>query len=78
MAGVSLYLDEELLEKLKAESRKTGRSVSAIVRDAIREYLSSRAREKAKSEFLKILKEANLGSWEEVEKEREGFDAGRS
>ncbi len=70
MPAVSFYLPEEVLKALREEARARNTSISRLIRTSVETQLDLEKRKKAKSEFLKVIRTAGLGTWEEAHKER--------
>ena len=70
MPAVSFYLPEKTLKDLRAEARARKTSVSRLIRTAVESHLDSEAKRKAKGELARMLRAADLGSWEELHSER--------
>lgn len=68
---MSIYIDDELLEKLK--ERKP--PLSAVVRDALKEYLEKEVKEEdydfIEKSLVKTLTTKGEKAWKEVQKERD-------
>ena len=78
MPAVSFYIPEGVLKELRAEARNRKTSVSRLIRTAVEEQLDAAARKKAKGELARMLRSADLGTWDElhVERTRESDDRG--
>ncbi len=78
MPAVSFYLPEEILRELRAEARARKTSVSRLIRTAVETHLDAEARKKAKLQLARMLRSADLGSWDELhaERTRESDDRG--
>ena len=72
MPAVSFYLPEDVLKALREEARARNTSVSRLIRTSVETQLDLEKRKRAKSEFLKAIRSAGLGTWEEAHKERTG------
>ena len=70
MPAVSFYLPEDVLKALREEARARNTSVSRLIRTSVETQLDLKKRKSAKSEFLKAIRSAGLGTWEEAHKER--------
>jgi predicted transcriptional regulator len=70
MPAVSFYLPEDILKALREEARARHTSVSRLIRTSVETQLELDKRKGAKSEFLKVIRSADLGTWEEAHKER--------
>jgi predicted transcriptional regulator len=70
MPAVSFYLPEDVLKALRDEAKARNTSVSRLIRTSVETQLDLEKRKKAKSEFLKAIRSAGLGTWEEAHKER--------
>ena len=70
MPAVSFYLPEDVLKALRQEARARKTSVSRLIRTSVEAQLDLEKRERAKSEFLKVIRSARFGTWEEAHKER--------
>ena len=70
MPAVSFYLPEDVLKALREEARARNTSVSRLIRTSVEAQLDLEKRKRAKSEFLKAIRSAGLGTWEEAHKER--------
>ncbi|OGD18443.1 MAG: hypothetical protein A2Y69_03620 [Candidatus Aminicenantes bacterium RBG_13_59_9] len=70
MPAVSFYLPEDVLKALREEARVRNTSVSRLIRTSVETQLDLEKRKSAKSEFLKAIRSAGLGTWEEAHKER--------
>ena len=78
MPNISIYLNDETLEVVRAKSRIEKLPLSTIVRSAIEQYLDIAESKKARSHLLKALvKKQALGEWEELHSERTSADAHR-
>ncbi len=77
MPAVSFYLPEDILAHLRAESKARNMPVSNIVREAVLRYLQAEEKQNSKKEFIKMLRKADLGTWEEVHAERERSESNR-
>jgi len=78
MPNISIYLNDETLEVVRAKSRIEKLPLSTIVRSAIEQYLDIAESKKARSHLLKALvKKQPLGEWEELHSERTSADAHR-
>lgn len=79
MPNISIYLNNETLEVVRAKSRVDKLPISTIVKDAIEEYLNISESKKARDHLFETLaKKRPLGDWEELHKERTSADAHRS
>ena len=70
MPAVSFYLPEDVLKALREEARARNTSVSRLIRTSVETQPDLEKRKRAKSEFLKAIRSAGLGTWEEAHKER--------
>jgi predicted transcriptional regulator len=70
MPAVSFYLPEDVLKALREEARARKTSISFLIRTSVEAQLDLENRTRAKSDFLKAIRSAGLGSWEEAHKER--------
>ena len=70
MPAVSFYLPEDVLKALREEARVRNTSVSRLIRTSVETQLDLEDRKRAKSEFLRAIRSAGLGTWEEAHKER--------
>jgi predicted transcriptional regulator len=70
MPAVSFYLPEDVLKALREEARARNTSVSRLIRTSVEAQLELDKRKRAKGEFLKAIRSAGLGTWEEAHKER--------
>jgi predicted transcriptional regulator len=70
MPAVSFYLPEDVLRALREEAKARKTTVSRLIRTSVETQLDLEKRKRAKSEFLKAIRSAGLGSWEEAHKER--------
>jgi predicted transcriptional regulator len=70
MPAVSFYLPEEILKELRAEARNRKTSVSRLIRTAVETRLDLEKRKKAKTDLIRALRTADLGSWDELHEER--------
>ena len=70
MPAVSFYLPEKTLKELRAEARTQKTTVSRLIRTAVESRLDAEARRRAKRELARMLRAADLGSWEELHSER--------
>jgi predicted transcriptional regulator len=70
MPAVSFYLPEDVLKALREEARSRHTSVSRLIRTSVETQLELEQRKKAKGEFLKAIRSAGLGTWEEAHKQR--------
>jgi predicted transcriptional regulator len=70
MPAVSFYLPEDVLKALREEARARHTSVSRLIRTSVETQLDLEKRKRAKSDFLKAIRSAELGTWEEAHKER--------
>ncbi|MDL1970176.1 MAG: ribbon-helix-helix domain-containing protein [Candidatus Desulfofervidaceae bacterium] len=77
MPAISLYLEKELIFRLKREAQKRRVSISCLVREALDKYFAADKRVMARERVFDLLKQTPLGEWEEAEKERELADACR-
>ena len=57
MKRTQIYLDEEVYRYLKAESKRTGKSISEIIREKLRSEINQ-----SKESLLKAMKEVS-GIW---------------
>jgi len=71
MPAVSFYLPEDVLKAVREEARARRTSVSRFIRTSVESCLDVEARNKAKSEFLRSLRDADLGSWEGTHEDRD-------
>lgn len=78
MPGVSFYLDQTVLDTIKAKSKASHKPVSKIIREAVEQYLSHDEKQAAKESVLSTLSKSRplggLKNWEELHKERAGAD----
>jgi len=70
MKRTQIYLDEKLHSLLKEESRKTGKTVSEIIRQRL--WSSFKENQDKKEQLLKALDRA-FGAWEERDIDIESF-----
>jgi len=70
MPAVSFYLPEDILKELRSEARNRKASVSRLIRTAVEAHLDVEARKKAKGELVRVVREADFGSWDEAHGER--------
>jgi hypothetical protein len=70
MPAVSFYLTEKILKELRSEAKARRTSVSRLVRTAVETQLDIESRDKAKQEFMRRLREAEWGSWDDLHAER--------
>lgn len=78
MPNISIYLNDEILEAVRVKSRIEKLPLSAIIKEAIEEYLNISESKKARAHLLKVLiRRRPLGDWEELHKERTLADAHR-
>jgi len=70
MPAVSFYLPEGTLRELRAEARARKTSVSRLIRTAVEAQLDDAARKKAKGDLTRMLRTADLGTWDEAHAER--------
>jgi Arc/MetJ-type ribon-helix-helix transcriptional regulator len=70
MPAVSFYLPEKILKELRSEARTRKTSVSRFIRTAVETQLDIESKNKAKQELVKRLREAELGSWDDLHAER--------
>lgn len=70
MPAVSFYLPERTLRELRAEARSRKTSVSRLIRTAVEAQLDVESKKKAKMELARVLRTAELGSWDELHAER--------
>jgi predicted transcriptional regulator len=78
MPAVSFYLPDDVLSHLKAEAKACKKSVSCMIREAVVGHLEKEQKGKAKTQFLRLLRGADLGTWEGVHAERQRAEIGRS
>ena len=72
MPAVSFYLPEDVLKALREEAKVRNTSVSRLIRTSVETQLDLEKRKRAKSEFLRAIRSASLGTWQETHKERTG------
>jgi len=78
MPNISIYLNDETLEIIRAKSKVEKLPLSAIVKDAIEQYMNISESKKARTHLLKTLTSKRpLGEWKELHKERTSADADR-
>lgn len=78
MPNISIYLNDEILEVVRAKSKAEKLPISTIARDAIEQYLKISESKKARKHLLKtLIKKRPLGEWEDLHKERNSADAYR-
>lgn len=78
MPNISVYLNNETLEAVRAKSRAEKMPLSTIIREAIENYLDISESKKAREHVLKTLTgKKPLGKWEDLHKERTSADAHR-
>ncbi len=70
MPAVSFYLPEDILKELRSEARNRKTSVSRLIRTAVEAQLDIDARKKAKKELVRMLRESDLGTWNDLHGER--------
>ena len=70
MPAVSFYLPEDVLKALREEAKARNTSISRLIRTSVETQLDLERRKRAKSEFLKAIRTAGFGTWEEAHKER--------
>ena len=70
MPAVSFYLPEDILKELRAEARNRKTSVSRLIRTAVETHLDLEMRKKGKTDLIRALRTADLGSWDELHEER--------
>jgi predicted transcriptional regulator len=70
MPAVSFYLPEDVLKALREEAKARNISVSRLIRTSVETQLNLEERKRAKTDFLKAIRSADLGTWEEAHKER--------
>ena len=70
MPAVSFYLPEDILKELRSEARSRKTSVSRLIRTAVEARLDIDARKKAKKELVRMLRDADLGTWGDLHGER--------
>ena len=58
------------MKALREEAKARNTSVSRLIRTSVETQINLELRKKAKSEFLKAIRSAGLGTWGEVHKER--------
>jgi len=78
MPAVSFYLPEDTLKALRQEARARNTSVSRLIRTSVETQLDLEKQRRSKSQFLKVIRSAELGAWEEAHKERTGESDDRS
>jgi predicted transcriptional regulator len=78
MPAVSFYLPEEVLKALREEAKARRTSVSRLIRTSVETQIRLEERKRAKSEFLKAIRTAGLGTWEDAHKERTAESDDRS
>lgn len=81
MPAVSFYLNQHVLESVRAKAHETGQPVSKIITDAVNFFIEEESREKAKSNILELIRNKKVSfdieSWEEIHQERNSADADR-
>jgi hypothetical protein len=70
MPAVSFYLPEKVLKELRAEARTRKASVSRLIRTAVETHLDLESRRRAKKELVRMLRETELGTWDDLHRER--------
>jgi hypothetical protein len=70
MPAVSFYIPEKVLSVLREAAKRDKTSVSRLIREAVESRLGREEKIAVKEEFLKALREADLGDWREVHRER--------
>jgi post-segregation antitoxin (ccd killing protein) len=78
MPAVSFYLPETVLKELRAEARARKTSVSRLIRTSVETELAVESKRKAKSGLVRALREADLGTWDDLhaQRTRESDDRG--
>lgn len=78
MPAVSFYLPEKVVKELRAEARARRTSVSRLIRDAVETQLDIASKTRAKVELIRALREADLGTWDDLHarRTRESDDRG--
>ena len=71
MPAVSFYLPDDLLMHLKAKAKAARKSVSSIIRQSVEQHLDVEDKRSSKEALIRLLRDANLGTWEKVYGERE-------
>lgn len=81
MPAVSCYLNDDILNHIKAKAKAVNISVSGIIREAVKNYLETQEQKEARERVLKVLSEKKpLGgdqSWEDTHHERTAADVDR-
>ncbi len=78
MPNISIYLNDETLEVVRAKSKVEKLPLSTIVKDAIEQYMNISESKKARDHLFKtLIRKRPLGEWEELHKERTSADAYR-
>lgn len=78
MPNISIYLNDETLEVVRAKSKVEKLPLSTIVKDAIEQYMNISESKKARNHLFKtLIRKRPLGEWEELHKERTSADAYR-
>ena len=78
MPNISIYLNDETLEVVRAKSKVEKLPLSTIVKDAIYQYMNISESKKARNHLLRtLIRKRPLGEWEELHKERTSADAYR-
>jgi len=54
---ITIYLDDEVLERFKTESRKTGKGYQTLINDALNSYLGLTAKPVTEEMVRKIVRE---------------------
>jgi len=67
---------DDVLSHLKAEAKACKKSVSCMIREAVVGHLEKEQKRKAKTQFLRLLRGADLGTWEDVHAERQRAEIG--
>ena len=70
MPAVSFYLPEDILKALRTEAKARKTSVSRFIRTAVENQLGLAKQKRAKADLLQAVRAADLGSWEDLHKER--------
>ncbi|WP_293448825.1 ribbon-helix-helix protein, CopG family [Persephonella sp.] len=66
MRRTQIYLDEEIYKYLKEESKKTGKSISELIREKLKKEINQN-----KENLLKVIKEVS-GIWDYQAEDVEG------